>query len=364
MLFKRKTAEDTNENKRPKRKKNKLILGALVPFQVVIAILICMALLIYGPFETIRDYIIGTAMSTSTHQYLATMFFPKKQIEKVLSAGSAVKAQAQDLSGLDSVSGSSSSKVTMEEISSSSGKYNGYLLEIANPLRVKLAYTQYLGVRGETTTEFAKDHGALAAINGGGFEYYVPTVSSSYPFTGMAIPQAISNGSMPSDFVISGGKVVWENPVYSETNPDQSCAIALDQKGTLIVGRRTISDLLKLKVQYAVTMPGYEPLIVNGKGTYSDDKQTMGYSGAQPRTVIGQKADKTILMLVVSGRSMPSIGATVADVTQIMLDHGAVTAANLDGGYSSSMIYNGKAINQSSADYGERTVPTAFYVTK
>jgi exopolysaccharide biosynthesis protein len=362
MLFKRKTAEDTNENKRAKRKKNKLILGALVPFQMVIAILICMTLLVYGPFATMRNYIIGTAMSTSTHQYLATMIFPRSEIDAVIKSGNSVKAQAQKLGDLDSVSGSSSNKVTMEEIASSSAKFNGYLLEIANPLRVKLAYTQHLGVRGETTTALAKDHDALAAINGGGFEYYVPTASSSYPFTGMAIPQTISNGSLPSDFIISGGKVVWQDPAYSESSPIQSCAIALDQTGTLIVGRNTLSGLLKLKAQYAVIMPGYEPLIVNGKATYTD--KTQASFGAQPRTVIGQTADKTILMLVVSGRSMPSIGATIADVTQIMLDHGAVTAANLDGGYSSTMVYNGKVINNSSADYGERTVPTAFYVTK
>ena len=351
-----------HREKTEKKKRNKLILAGMAPFQIILSLLICMALVIYGPFSTVRDTFIGTAMSTSTHQYLATMFFPKKEIDAVMSRGGSVKAQAQDVSKLDAKSPSGSNKVTLEQITSSDGKYAGYLIEIANPLRVKLACTKYLGVRGETVSTFSKETGALAAINGGGFSYYTPTMTigkSSYSAPSMAF----SNGSMPSDFVVVEGKVVWKNPDYSDADPNPSCTVALDRKGTLIVGDKPLSELQKMKAQYAVTMPGYEPLIVDGKATYTDQGKT-SFAGVQPRTVIGQKADKTILMLVIDGRSVKSFGAGIADVTKIMLDHGAVTAANLDGGYSSTMVYNGKVVSHPDADYGERTVPTAFYVTK
>jgi bla regulator protein BlaR1 len=45
-----------------------------------------------------------------------------------------------------------------------------------------------------------------------------------------------------------------------------------------------------------------------------------------------------------------------------MLEYGAVNAANLDGGSSSVMVYNGEIINNVVSLQGDRTVPTAWLV--
>ncbi|MNJ00988.1 hypothetical protein D3C73_1604750 [compost metagenome] len=51
------------------------------------------------------------------------------------------------------------------------------------------------------------------------------------------------------------------------------------------------------------------------------------------------------------------------DVQQIMLDHGAVIAANLDGGSSTVLATkDGEIVNKPSSEYGERYLPTAFLV--
>ena len=42
--------------------------------------------------------------------------------------------------------------------------------------------------------------------------------------------------------------------------------------------------------------------------------------------------------------------------------HGAYNAANLDGGGSSALDYQGKTINRPSDITGERAVPTAFFL--
>jgi hypothetical protein len=45
-----------------------------------------------------------------------------------------------------------------------------------------------------------------------------------------------------------------------------------------------------------------------------------------------------------------------------LLEKGAVTAANLDGGSSSVLVKDDKVINHPSSSYGMRYLPTAFLV--
>ena len=82
--------------------------------------------------------------------------------------------------------------------------------------------------------------------------------------------------------------------------------------------------------------------------------------GVGPRTAIGQRKDGTVLFLVIDGRQPGySVGATLRDIQNIMYEEGAVIAANLDGGSSSTLYYNGKVINKPADLLGERMIPTA-----
>ena len=67
-------------------------------------------------------------------------------------------------------------------------------------------------------------------------------------------------------------------------------------------------------------------------------------------------------MLVIDGRQTTSLGASYEDCIEIMLENNAIVAANLDGGSSSVMYYNGKIINNVVSMNGERLVPTAWIV--
>ena len=119
-----------------------------------------------------------------------------------------------------------------------------------------------------------------------------------------------------------------------------------------------MAQLKKLGIKEGVSFG--PPLIVNGKPTI---KKGDGGWGIAPRTAIGQKETGEVLLLVIDGRSLESLGATLRDVQDILLEYGAVNAANLDGGSSATMYFNGKVINKPSDKLGERTVPTAFIVT-
>ena len=85
-------------------------------------------------------------------------------------------------------------------------------------------------------------------------------------------------------------------------------------------------------------------------------------SGVNPRTAIGQRSDGAVLLLVIDGRQVISMGATYLDLAEIMLRYGAVNACNLDGGSSSLMWFKGDYINNCASVIGIRPVPDTFIV--
>lgn len=105
-------------------------------------------------------------------------------------------------------------------------------------------------------------------------------------------------------------------------------------------------------------------LIIDGKQNYTYPKETVikVFSHAatrQPRTMIGQKIDGTIIWVVVDGRIATSLGVTIDQEYSIMNELGCVTAVNVDGGGSSEMIINDSIVNKPS-DGCERPIGTAF----
>ncbi|MFR2926626.1 MAG: phosphodiester glycosidase family protein, partial [Eubacterium sp.] len=67
-------------------------------------------------------------------------------------------------------------------------------------------------------------------------------------------------------------------------------------------------------------------------------------------------------LVVIDGRQVNSLGASYSDVIELMLEYGAVNAANLDGGSSSLMYYNGEYINSCASMYGPRDLPTTIII--
>ncbi|MEG1027186.1 MAG: phosphodiester glycosidase family protein, partial [Oscillospiraceae bacterium] len=84
--------------------------------------------------------------------------------------------------------------------------------------------------------------------------------------------------------------------------------------------------------------------------------------GLNPRTAIGQRADGAVLLLVIDGRQPHSLGANLKDLADIMIEHGAINAGNLDGGSSTMMYYEGKLANTCASLYGPRKIPNGFLV--
>ena len=120
---------------------------------------------------------------------------------------------------------------------------------------------------------------------------------------------------------------------------------------------RSLNDLKKFSVTEAVSFG--PALVVNGQETI---KSGDGGWGIAPRTAIGQRSDGAIILLAIDGRTAKSLGASLKDVQNIMIQYGAYNASNLDGGSSTSMYNDGSIINNPCNALGERAVPSAFIV--
>ncbi|MGN0653337.1 MAG: phosphodiester glycosidase family protein, partial [Oscillospiraceae bacterium] len=175
--------------------------------------------------------------------------------------------------------------------------------------------------------------GAIAGINAGGF----------------ADENGMGNGGQPLGLVIKDGKVIAGEGSYS-------CVIGFDKDNKLVVGNMRSSEAVERGLRDAVSFgPVY---IVNGKRS-----EVIGTGGGlNPRTCIGQTADGSVLLLTIDGRQATSLGATHSDCIDILEEYGAVNAANLDGGSSTVMYYDGKVQNVPALVYGPRDIPTAFVV--
>lgn len=72
-----------------------------------------------------------------------------------------------------------------------------------------------------------------------------------------------------------------------------------------------------------------------------------------------------MIFVVTDGRELTGpndIGASLGDIQSLMLQFGAVTAANLDGGSSATLYADGKLVNQPTDILGQRNVGTALIV--
>ena len=340
-----------------------------------------------------RTLYIETAMGTMSHQWLATAFLPESVIEDAMRdverrfednkvEASAIAApppeapreeeveeraeeralrefaalfpeidletlpesitwedlpelQAENLEGIRTTAGDKVWAIDVPNqilICTVTGEgYRGKLALVKDSSQVVLAKNALSG-RGQTVTELCETNGAVLGVNASGF----------YD------PEGKGRGNQPMGFVLSGGE-------YSGTALKGRYQIAgFDYEDNFRAGVGLDTGELRDAVQF------YPIIVLNGE-KHIDGSFGMGI---QPRTVIGQTADRTVLLLVIDGRRVGhSLGTTVSECADILLRYGCWTAMNMDGGSSSSMTYNGRMITKTSSSMtGGRYLPDAWVV--
>ncbi|MBQ6135731.1 MAG: phosphodiester glycosidase family protein [Bacilli bacterium] len=312
--------------------------------------------LFYGPFTKFKEFWITSAMTTMSHQYLATWLYSDSYIEKVLKNNSII--EPEEISNPDeiifrrytaTIYRNEYEKEILEKDGSNdlykvvqiSGKgYQGFLVAIYDPSRIHIATTSKLGITGESILTVSERENAIIAMNAGGF--YDPDWNS--------------NGALPHGTVIVDGKIVSD---YDDANMGGGF-IGFTQDNKLVLGRMSKEEALEMGYRDAIEFGPY--LIVNGKRSFIRGN---GGWGIAPRSAIGQRKDGIVLFLVINGRLASSIGADMVDLTDIMERYGAYNAANLDGGSSSELVIRGQIVNTPVAggENGLRNMST-FWVVK
>ncbi|NLM34693.1 MAG: phosphodiester glycosidase family protein [Clostridiales bacterium] len=308
--------------------------------QILVGIAFSMPMVYYGPFETIREELVNTAMTTLNHQYIVKWFLSDEVINEIMSKSKIdyedKESDVEAIAVFDDEVQKDESQVQLINISND--KIKGYILLVKNPSMVRLATTDKIGVRGMKLLDMVKANNAIGGINAGGF----------------GDEGGVGTGGIPMGLLMKDGEVLYgnENQKYS--------IIAFNEDSVLVLGSYTIQEAKELKVRDAVSFGPY--LIVNGEPLIKGSSN--GGWGLAPRTAIGQRRDGTVIMLVIDGRQITSLGATLRDVQDIMLEYGAYNAANLDGGSSTTMVYENRIVNSPSSKYGPRDLPSAFIITK
>ena len=133
-------------------------------------------------------------------------------------------------------------------------------------------------------------------------------------------------------------------------------ALARVRRGDRVAIAQTLGSRLADEARLVV---GGGPLlvekgVVNVRSREESIAPDIAY-GRAPRTGVGVKADGTVLLMVVDGRSQYSAGMSLKEFATYLKRFGAVSAVNLDGGGSSEMVLDGKIMNRPS-DGSERPV--------
>ena len=329
-----------NSKEIKKKKKNKFswkLFTGFIIFEIIFTIATAPIIAYYGPFKNVTKTLVGSAMTTLSHQWIATSFLSQERIDSILG-GHNDESVKQDLSSNDiKLPKNHDENIDRQDIHVP-GKFKGYILIVNDPTRVKVGYTSKLYKEGQLTSEMARDKEAVAAINGGSFE----DTNGGKKWTG--------TGANPKGLILADGEIIHNDLVDGEERD----MVALTKEGRLLVGPYSVAELKKLGATEAVSFG--PAVIVNGKRVNVE-----GW-GSAPRTAIGQREDGAIIMLVTEGRSFTGIGATLEDIQDAMLKCGAVNATNLDGGSSSTMYYEDEVINTPSDSTGERTGASCMYV--
>lgn len=316
-------------------------------FSLLTAVLLALAfvtgvvvILEFGPSVTARNLFVNSAMESSAGKFLATMFFSDEEVAEIMALNEVVATDEVSDSDMIVIDTTPKEEVSEEEelqiIEISGATYNGYVVLVKDPSRVSIGISGPYGegYYGKTIADMCDSTGSTLAINGGGFDD----------------PNGKGTGAIPTGIVMSEGRILWG------TTGGTYELIGFDNENKLVVGTMTGAQAIERGVQSALSFG--PTLIVNGEAVNLNGRG----SGLNPRSAIGQAADGTVILLVIDGRQANSLGATYSDLIDVMLEYGAVNAANLDGGSSTYLYYQGEYVNKGASMIGPRKGPTCILV--
>ena len=189
----------------------------------------------------------------------------------------------------------------------------------------------------DTTSDMAEENNAVLAING---DYY---------------------GARQSGYVIRNG-VVYRN----QGSNGEDMVISKDGSLSFISESDTTTDSLIQKQAWQVLSFG-PVLVENGEVAVTENDEVGMAMASNPRTAIGTVAKNHYLFVVSDGRTSESAGLSLYELANFIKSLGATNVYNLDGGGSSTMVFQGEVVNNPTTNgnkISERAVSDILYIGK
>ena len=212
-------------------------------------------------------------------------------------------------------------------------------VKVSSPeyLSTAFAYSAYGKNVTDTTSSIAGEAGAILAVNG---DFY---------------------GARNSGYVIRNGVIYRDT---SQSSSQEDLVINSDGSFTIITeGSVTAEELLS---QGAWQVLSFGPAIIENGMISVDENDEVGKAMASnPRTCICEVEPLHYLLVVSDGRTSESSGLSLYEMAEFLESLGVETAYNLDGGGSSTMVFNGRVINNPTTGGNhikERSVSDIVYV--
>ena len=305
-----------------------IVLASVLVFAILAVYGLCLTIA-KGPSETVRNLLVLSAKQASATKWVPSLFLDDETIDEIMAQSAAVKTDVVSIDDYYKNSAENGEPTQKDEWEKSKdgmifktlkgSTYTAYMLIVKDPSRIFVGTSgdnYSTSQRGKTIFDAAADLGAIAAINGGEF-----------PDSG-----GVGTGSHPIGLTYSGGECVWNDGT-------KRTFIGFDENNKLIAAEgMTKAEADGLGIRDSVSFQTGNVLI-SSDGENVTFYYAEGNNGTAQRTAIGQRSDGAVIMLVTDGRTASSLGATHNDVIDIMVEHGAVTAAMLDGGSSAMMYY-------------------------
>lgn len=215
--------------------------------------------------------------------------------------------------------------------------FSGYAMKVK--LKTDKAMDMALGKDkfggAETTLSAVQRLGAAAGVNAGGF---ADGGGKRYPLS-----TTIVDGEYVNGFEASYADLFF---------------VGLNEDNELVGGKFTSKE--ELDAEHVRFGASFVPVLLKNGVKQPIPVKWQTSPARAPRTVVANYKDDQLLFLVVDGYDENgSSGATLEEMQILLQRYGAVDGYNLDGGGSSTLVFNGKLINKPS-DGQMRALPTHF----
>ena len=343
------------------------VMSFVLTFVVAVVLTLAITLKMFSSdeFPHVQQTFVTTVLETGQLKFLASLFLSPEEIQEIVDENSMqdfdvevdaglIQMGGFGSAGLEAGSGQDNGKdIEIYEVAGNT--YSGIMMIVKDPSRVSLASIYPWRETGVTLDVLVNSNNAVAGINGGLYN------------------SKNNSGGHPYGVLVSNGEIQYNKPQeytglvlvgFTEENILQIIDISqmTPEDVVNLVAEKKIRDAVTFQEEASDANNHFVQLIIN-----NEVRQLNGMgSGLNPRTAIGQRADGAVLMFVTDGRGKAGhLGASCADLIAVMQEYGAVNAANIDGGSSTCMYYEGEYLMDSVTFYYSNSswkLPAGFIV--